>query len=175
MKKVIIIITSVVVGLFILIRIPINLQSNAYYYATHMPHKSNQYPFVPILSGHYLPGEYVPGYYTKNTGSTRGPILMKITREGIRKRHDILQIKGGSAFYALSTSERMVGNSYELYFFKHNNGTVDSENSKNMPNYSRKLIYDELNKIQNEIKQNTPKPKVNLQWVWNVWFKIHYR
>ncbi len=86
-----------------------------------------------------------------------------------------IQIKGGSAFYALSTSERMVGNSYDLYFFKHNNGTVDSENSKNMPNYSRKLIYDELNKIQNEIKQNTPKPKVNLQWIWNIWFRIHYR
>lgn len=49
MKKVIIIITSVAIGLFILIRIPINLRSNAYYYATYMPHKSNQYPFVPIF------------------------------------------------------------------------------------------------------------------------------
>ena len=56
-----------------------------------------------------------------------------------------------------------------------NSGKVKQEIKQNMPNYSRKLIYDELNNIQNEVKQNTPKPKVNLQWIWNVWFKIHYR
>ena len=68
MKKAIIIITSVVVGLFILIRIPLNLRSNAYYYATHMPHKSNQYPFVPILSGHYLQKKMFPGTIQKIQG-----------------------------------------------------------------------------------------------------------
>ncbi|WP_225431468.1 hypothetical protein [Limosilactobacillus reuteri] len=81
MRKVIIIIISVVVGLFILIRIPINLRSNAYYYATHMPRNSKQYPFVPVLLGHRLPSNYVPGYEIKNIGSTRGPLIMEIDKK----------------------------------------------------------------------------------------------
>ncbi|WP_019251818.1 hypothetical protein [Limosilactobacillus reuteri] len=173
MKKVIIIITSVVVGLFILIRIPINLQSNAYYYATHMPHKSNQYPFIPVLLGHWLPESYTPGYETRNTGSTRGPLKIRLTKENLQRKGDVLEIDEYSAVYSLNRSDQMTEDNYGLYFS--NNGNVEEEIQKNMPNYSRKLIYDELNKIQNGIKQNTPKPKVNLQWIWNVWFKIHYR
>ncbi|MDK8115608.1 hypothetical protein QP705_00115 [Limosilactobacillus reuteri] len=173
MKKVIIIITSVVVGLFILIRIPINLRNNAYYYATHMPHKRNQYPFVPILSGHFLPGNDVSEYKAENTGSTRGPIKMDLTKRSIQRNGDLLEIDEKSAVYSLKPSGQITGDNYGLYFS--NNGKVEEEIQKNIPNYSRKLIYDELNKIQNEIKQNTPKPKVNLQWIWNIWFRIHYR
>ena len=173
MKKVIIIITSVVVGLFILIRIPLNLRSNAYYYATHMPHNSKQYPFIPVLLGHWLPASYVSGYKAENTGSTRGPIKIDLTKRNIQRTGDLIEVDENSAVYSLKPSGQITGDNYGLYFS--NNGKVQNEIKQNIPNYSRKLIYDELDYVQNEIKQNTPKPKVNLQWIWNIWFKIHYR
>ncbi|MCD7131463.1 hypothetical protein [Limosilactobacillus balticus] len=173
MKKVIIIIISVVVGLFMLIRIPINLQSNAYYYATHMPHNRKQYPFIPVLLGHWLPARYTPGYETRNTGSTRGPLIIRLTKDNLQRKGDFLEIDEYAAVYSLTRADQMTDDNYGLYFS--NNGKVKQEIKQNMPNYSRKLIYNELNYVQNEIKQNTPKPKVNLQWIWNVWFKIHYR
>ena len=99
MKKVIIIIISVIVGLVILIRIPINLHRNAYYYATHMPHKNNQYPFVPLLAGHYLPSIYVSGYTTKNVGSARGPLIIVIEKKAIRSPRDMIWVTEDGIFY----------------------------------------------------------------------------
>ena len=172
MKKVIIIITSVAIGLFILIRIPINLRSNAYYYATHMPHNSKQYPFVLLLNGHYLPAKYVPGYKVKNFGSTRGPLIMEIDKKSVKVDGDILRIS--EHFITYIPKESNYYNRYTIFITE--DGSYDGyAKGKNIPFYSKKITFHHLNRVQNEIKQNTPKPKVNLQWVWNVWFKIHYR
>lgn len=174
MKKVIIIITSVAIGLFILIRIPINLRNNAYYYATHMTHKSNQYPFVSLLNGHYLPNNYVPGYKAQNLNSSvREQDIMWVLKRNLERKGDLLRLTRYSITYELNENDSWP-KEYKIYF--KDNGIYNGENkSKNMPSYSEKLTLSNLNNIQNEIKQNTPKPKVNLQWIWNVWFKIHYR
>lgn len=172
MRKVIIIIISVVVGLFILIRIPINLRSNAYYYATHMPRNSKQYPFVPVLLGHRLPSNYVPGYEIKNIGSTRGPLIMEIDKKNVKAGGDILKIS--EHFITYIPKKANYYNRYTIFITE--DGSYDGyEKGKNIPVYSKKLTVNHLNRVQKEIKQNTPKPKVNLQWIWNLWFKIHYR
>ncbi|MBB1110881.1 hypothetical protein H5S11_10610 [Limosilactobacillus sp. pH52_RY] len=174
MKKVMIIIISVVVGLFILIRIPINLQSNAYYYATHMPHKGDQYPFVSLLNGHYLPKNYVLGYEVQNLNSSvREPDIMWVSKKNLERKGDLLRLTHYSISYELNENDSWP-KEYKIYF--KDNGNYNGKNkSKNMPSYSGKLILSNLNNIQNEIKKNASKPKVNLQWIWNVWFKIHYR
>ncbi|WP_225209069.1 hypothetical protein [Limosilactobacillus walteri] len=123
MKKTIIIFISIVIGLFVLIRIPINLRSNAYYYATHMPHKKNQYPFVPVLLGHWLPEKYVPGYETRNAGSTRGPIMMQVSKKNIKKSGDILELSLHGISYAPQEKDWMI-NKYAVYFS--NDGTCEN-------------------------------------------------
>ncbi|MRN07578.1 hypothetical protein EAI26_09335 [Lactobacillus sp. 0.1XD8-4] len=173
MKKTIIIFISIVIGLFVLIRIPINLRSNAYYYATHMPHKKNQYPFVPVLLGHWLPEKYVPGYQTKNYGATRGPVMMQVSKRNIKEKNDIFMLTEHTATYAPKEGDWLISR-YGIYFDE--SGTYDDySKDKGIPAYSKELVTRHLKNVQNEIKQNAPKPKVNLQWIWNVWFKIHYR
>ncbi|QDR73632.1 hypothetical protein FOD75_11080 (plasmid) [Limosilactobacillus reuteri] len=174
MKKVIIIIISVIVGLVILIRIPINLHRNAYYYATHMPHKSNQYPFITLLNGFYLPSSYVPGYKSRNlnASSIRDPIIMQIEKKSIKTQNDMIAVEKCAVFYLPTKGE--FANS-DIISFNGYGDYNDYSTAKDVPAYSRKLLLAHLNNIQSEIKQNALKPKVNLQWIWNVWFKIHYR
>ena len=170
MKKLIIIETSAIVGLIILILIPINLYRNVYYYATHMPHKSNQYPFVTLLDGFYLPSSYVPGYEAKKmTSSVRDPKTMWVSKEDVNQVDDSLLLTTHSIEYMPQKSQDE--KNYTIYFDEY--GDYDGySKEKGVPSYSRKLLLTHLNIIQNEIKQNAPKPKVNLQWIWNIWFNI---
>ena len=174
MKKVIIIIISVIVGLVILIRIPINLHRNAYYYATHMPHKSNQYPFVPLLAEHKLPSSYVPGYKSESySSSVRDPTDRWVLKENIKQIGDSFTLTDGAAIYSLDKPFQIVSARYAIYFL--NNGYIVEEKRGKISHTAKKITFNCLNNIQNEIKQNALKPKVNLQWIWNIWFKIHYR
>ena len=175
MKKLIIIEISAIVGLIILILIPINLHlnfhRNAYYYATHMPHKSNQYPFVTLLDGFYLPSSYVPGYTSRNSNapSVRDPISMQVEKKSIKTQKDMIEVDDCAIFYLPKKGE--FANAGLISFDEY--GNYDSySKGKNIPSDSRKLLLTHLNKIQNEIKQNAPKPKVNLQWIWNIWFNL---
>ena len=174
MKKLIIIEISAIVGLIILILIPINLHlnfhRNAYYYATHMPHKSNQYPFVTLLDGFYLPSSYVPGYEAeRTTSSVRDPDIMWVFKKKLKTNKDMLRLSDNAIAYIPNRSNEY--NNYRIFFDEYGNYDGYSK-EKGVPSYSRKLLLTHLNKLQNEIKQNAPKPKVNLQWIWNIWFNL---
>lgn len=173
MEKKAVWITLIILSVLFVIQIPFNLHNNAYYYATHMPHNNKQYPFVPILLGHYLPKNYVPGYQTKNYGATRGPIMMQVSKRNIKEKNDIFMLTEHTATYAPKEGDWLISR-YGIYFDE--SGTYDDySKDKGIPAYSKELVTRHLKNVQNEIKQNTPKPKVNLQWIWNIWFKIHYR
>ena len=43
------------------------------------------------------------------------------------------------------------------------------------PKNAKKVLRHSLNQIQAEIKQNSEKPLINIQWLWNIWFSMHYR
>ncbi|MBB1109293.1 hypothetical protein H5S11_02165 [Limosilactobacillus sp. pH52_RY] len=174
MKKVIIIITSVVVGLFILINIPINLHNNKYYYATHMPHNRNQYPLIPTLIGSSkFPSKYIKGYQVENTGSTRGPIINQISKEKIATRHDAFKVDNYGSFNYPDKD-----NSYRYYgYVSSPNGTLSKplQDGKNISKQSKNLVFKEMDTITENVRKSIPSPRINLQWIWNIWFKIHYR
>ena len=45
----------------------------------------------------------------------------------------------------------------------------------NPPKNAKQEMKHALEQIQSEIKQTSEKPLINIQWLWNLWFRIHYR
>ncbi|MRH72224.1 hypothetical protein GIX77_06895 [Lactobacillus reuteri] len=164
------------------ILIPLNLHYNAYYYATHMPHKRNQYPFIAVInvrSDVPIARKYVPGYKIKYFGDVREGFNPQIQRKNIAQDNDLLNILQTDAEYYPNASdanfdnENIEDDKFTIDF--ESDGKIDKiERGKGMPNYAEKLILSELDRIQSEIKHNVPEPSINLQWLWNMKFEKRY-
>lgn len=161
------------------ILIPLNLHYNAYYYATHMPHKRNQYPFIAVMrvrSDEPLPRKYVPGYKIEYFGDVREGFWPQIQGKNIAQDNDLLRISGIDAEYYLNASDADADSEDSKFTidFESDGKIFRIERDKGIPKYSKKLIFNKLDHIQSEIKQRVPEPSINLQWLWNRKFEKRY-
>lgn len=178
-------ISSAILFLFAItyfILIPLNLHYNAYYYATHMPHKRYQYPFIAVInvrSDDPLARKYVPGYKVEYFGDVREGFNPQIQRKNIAQNNDLLSISNTLAEYYPNASDANFDNENIeddkfTIDFESDGKIYKIERGKGMPDYSEKLILSELDRIQSEIKYHVSKPSINLQWLWNMKFEKRY-
>lgn len=152
----------ILIGILFIIQIPFNFHYNAYYYATHGKNNSHQdYKFVLVLGNIYLPDSYVPGYQVIHQ-TLRTETLNEVKKTN--KDGASFSLEPGSAEYKQKDDKNT-----QYLIFTHD-GRIDktlAENKK--PN---REAYKYLNDVENEIRHNSRRPIINLQWLWNIWFKI---
>ena len=166
-------ITLIVLSVLFVIQIPFNFLNNAYYYATHTHYKENQYPFITLLNTNYLPANYVSNYIVENDDK-RGSYIVTINKKRIETNSDIIEVSDTYIFFSKDYRDRnyYLNNNASFSFTEH--GTINGYYRRgNPPKNAKKEIIYALDQIQSEIKQNSEKPLINIQWIWDFWFKIH--
>lgn len=78
-----------------------------YYYATHMKHPQNQYPFVDVLARTNMPAHYLPNYNVQNFSKEglHGFHNATVTKENVLQPGDYLEIASDQLSYAYSKEE----------------------------------------------------------------------
>ena len=158
----------IILGALFVAQIPFNLHFHAYYYATHMHQQKKQYPFVTLLGSNYLPQTYVPSYKVKNKDLI-GSYLVTVK---LSKGNKLIELDHNYMSYYNDTKKKdyYLQDYYSLSFS--DNGSIDeSIKDGTIPKNANPLLYRNLEQIQAEIKQNSSRPLINLQWLWNIWFK----
>ncbi len=169
MEKKAVWITIIVLFVLFILQIPFNFHNNAYYYATHIHHEKNQYPFVTLLDSNYLPQDYVPDYKVQSK-DLRGGYQSSIQ---LSDGPGLIKLDGFSmTYYANATRKSYyLQDFYVISFSRY--GIVDEETKTGtVPTKAKRVLYQNLGKIQSEIKNNSEKPLINIQWLWNIWFKV---
>ena len=170
MEKKAVWITLIVLSVLFVIQIPFNLHSNAYYYATHTHQRKNQYPFVTLLDSNYLSPNYVPGYKVQNE-DRRGSYQVTIRRPDGKS---FLKLKGFAiTYYRNGTDDHYYLKDFYVISFSRYGIINGKAKDGRVPSKAENFLYSNLEKIQSEIKNNTSKPLINIQWIWDFWFKIH--
>lgn len=139
-----------------------NLGKYNFYYATHMKHPKNQYPFVTATSMNTMPSNYLPNYTIAN--STTEPPTCYIAKTNVIEKGDYLRLNSYSLAYAHSKEQFENGKS--LYIDFSENGHLSNTEKKNMG----QTLYRTLNDMQDELKRNSDRPLINLQWIYNWYF-----
>lgn len=137
-----------------------------YYYATHMKHPQNQYPFVDVLARTNMPAHYLPNYNVQNFSKEglHGFHNATVTKENVLQPGDYLEIASDQLSYAYSKEEFKDYKIKDIDF--DSNGTL-SHGQKVSPQLQRIL-----NEVQAELKSHSDRPPINLQWIYNWYFKI---
>ncbi|MFC2684376.1 MAG: hypothetical protein ACFN06_02475 [Limosilactobacillus oris] len=86
-------------GLWAIVYIPYNLKEYNYYYATHMKHKNDQYPFISALGMAKMPPESLPDYHVEYF-SKRDTQDNTLTKQNVLKKGDYLMIYSSDFLYA---------------------------------------------------------------------------
>ncbi|MFC2684138.1 MAG: hypothetical protein ACFN06_01235 [Limosilactobacillus oris] len=143
-----------------------NIVRYNYYYATHMKHPQNQYPFVDALARTNMPAHYLPNYHVQNFSKEglHGFHNATITKENVLQPGDYLEIASDQLSYAYSKEEFKDYKTKDIDF--DSNGTL-SHGQKVSPRLRRVL-----NTVQAELKSHCDRPPINLQWVYNWYFKL---
>lgn len=175
MEKKAVWITIIVLLVLFILQIPFNFHNNAYYYATHIHHEKNQYPFVVLLNSNYLPRSYVSDYGVENDDK-RGSYMVRISKKRIHTNYDIIDLTDSSILYSSNYNDESYYLNDCAKFTFAENGMIDGYYREGVPpKNAKKVLRHSLNRIQAEIKQNSEKPLINIQWLWNIWFSMHYR
>lgn len=159
----------IILGILFVAQIPFNLHFHAYYYATHTHQQKKQYPFVTLLGSNCLPQTYVPSYRVQNK-ELIGSYLVTIQRS---KRNKLIELDHNYMSYYNDTKKKdySLQDYYSLSFSS--NGYIDeSIKDGTTPKNANRLLYKNLEEIQTEIKQNSSRPLINFQWLWNLWFSL---
>ena len=143
-----------------------NLGKYNFYYATHMKHPKNQYPFITALALTTIPPSYLPSYVVDN-GDMDKQGVRGIEISNVKKRGDFLEAIPSILIYANSKTqyEKTLG-TYYIEFCE--DGYLPKTEKKKMG----QTIYHTLNDMQDELKRNSDRPLINLQWIYNWYFKI---
>ena len=163
-------------GIIFVVQIPFNLHYHAYYYATHMKDDGDKYyRFAPLLGNNYLPQSYVPGYKVEHI-DLREATNNIIIKDNILKKGDKLEIDFNSSNYYPNKNK---DDYYSISF--ENDGKVYSidivysngkEEKLSKNNITRKRAYSSLNQFNETLKENSRRPIINLQWLWNMWYQV---
>ncbi|MFR0608811.1 hypothetical protein ACLUV9_10620 [Limosilactobacillus balticus] len=172
MKKKAIWITIIVLSVLFVFQIPFNLHHNAYYYATHTQQQKNRYLFVTLLDSNYLPASYVPGYNVENDDK-RGSYTVSINKKRIHTEQDIVELNGAHIRYSKDYNDpNYYLNNLASFSFSENGVINEYYKIGNPPKNAKQEMKHALEQIQSEIKQNSEKPLINIQWLWNLWFSL---
>ncbi len=162
-KKIIVSLVSLfIVFIGITIYTEENLSKYTVYYAQHLPHSKNQHP-VPIIILENI--DSIPNLKSKiyKFDSSEAPIIytdkqyLQLFTDSIifddvdNKSYDF-SIKNGK-LTSLSISEK--------------NTTYTNPNSKEFKAVNQKAIWQKIDRYLEPIVKGQPKPKVNLQWLFN--------
>lgn len=172
MKKKALWITLIVLCVLFIVQIPFNFHNNAYYYATHTHYKKNQYPFITLLDTNYLPANYVSEYTVENDDK-RGSYIVTISKKKIETNYDIIEVSDTDIFFSKDYRDEnyYLNNNASFSFTQY--GTINGYYKRGNPPKNAKQKMDQaLKQIQSEIKQNSEKPLINIQWLWNLWFSL---
>ena len=143
-----------------------NLGKYNFYYATHMKHPKNQYPFITALALTTIPPSYLPSYVVDN-GDMDKQGVRGIEISNVKKRGDFLEAIPSILIYANSkTQYEKTGGTYYIEFSE--DGYLPKTEKKKMG----QTLYHTLNDMQDELKRNSDRPLINLQWIYNWYFKI---
>ena len=148
-------------SLWAIMYVPYNLEEYNYYYATHMKHKSDQYPFISALGMAKMPPEYLPDYRVEYF-SKRDTQDNTLTKQNVLKKGDYLMIYSSYFLYASSKKEFHNGNFSGFPLFSSDGTLLSSGKSK----LDKQLIA-VLDDTQNELKHNSKKPLINLQTLYD--------
>ena len=140
-----------------------NLGKYNFYYATHMKHPKNQYPFVTATSMNTMPFNYLPNYTVAN--STTEPPTCYIAKTNVIEKGDYLRLNSYSLSYAHSKKQFENGKLLNIEFSER--GYLSKIEKEKMG----QTLYLSLNDIQAELKHNSERPTINLQWIYNWYFK----
>ena len=172
MEKKAVWITLIVLCVLFVIQIPFNFHHNAYYYATHTQQQKNRYPFVTLLDSNYLPASYVPDYNVENDDK-RGSYIVTVNKREIETNFDIIEVSDTDIFFSKDYRDKnyYLNNNASFSFTEH--GTINGYYKIGKPpkNAKQEMTH-ALEQIQSEIKQNSEKPLINIQWLWNLWFRL---
>ena len=147
-------------GLWAIMYIPYNLKEYNYYYATHMKHKSNQYPFIPALGRSKLPNSYLPDTQISSI-EERDQSINKISQSNIINHGDQINIYWD--FISYQPAKQDGGSKNTKLIFVDNYGNVEKESKKEMT----RQLSNYLEQLQAQIKPHSEKPVINLQSVYN--------
>lgn len=143
-----------------------NLGKYNFYYATHMKHPKNQYPFITALALTTIPPSYLPSYVVDN-GDMDKQGVRGIEISNVKKRGDFLEAIPSILIYANSkTQYEKTEGTYYIEFSE--DGYLPKTEKKKMG----QTLYHTLNDMQDELKRNSDRPLINLQWIYNWYFKI---
>ena len=150
----------IILGLAFIVQIPFNLHYHAYYYATHMKDNSRYYRFVPLLGNNYLPDNYVPSYQVVHQ-DLREATLYEVRKT--EKTGDRFRLMPELVEYKLKNDKKV------SYIILNRDGKL-LDTKKELKH--EKKAYRYLNNVENEIKQHSRRPIINLQWIWNIWYRV---
>ncbi|MBB1123323.1 hypothetical protein [Limosilactobacillus albertensis] len=150
----------IIFGIAFIVQIPFNLHYHAYYYATHMKNNNSKYyRFVPLLGNNYLPDNYVPSYQVVHQ-DLREATLNEVKKTG--KKGDSFRLMPELVEYKPKNGKKV------SYIILSRDGKL-IDTKKELKH--EKKAYRYLNDVENEIRQNSRRPIINLQWLWNMWYQ----
>lgn len=156
----------IIFGIAFIVQIPFNLHYHAYYYATHMK-DNNSYNFTSLLGNNYLPQSYVPGYEVEHI-DLREATNNIVTKENIFEKGDEFKIDFDSSNYY---PDKHKDTHYSISFSNDNRAVSDKGQNK-LPKVVEQRAYASLNRFNQTLKEHSRRPILNLQWLWNVWYRV---
>ncbi|MFC2684375.1 MAG: hypothetical protein ACFN06_02470 [Limosilactobacillus oris] len=145
-----------------------NLGKYNFYYATHMQHPEDQYPFIPALGMTNMPKSYLSNYKILN-GSKKPLSVISVEKGNVIKHGDYLMLTRNGISYAFSKAQFFKGSQID-----YDGITIDFSEDGHLSSSEKKKmgqnLYSTLNNMQDELKRNSDRPLINLQWIYNWYF-----
>lgn len=158
----------IIFGIIFVVQIPFNLHYHAYYYATHMKADGDKYyRFAPLLGNNYLPQSYVPGYKIEHI-DLREATKNVVTKTNVLTHKDKIEINPQFANYYPSKHQ----NDFYTITFSNDGKAEPDEELENLPNNTKQRAYASLNRFNQTLKEHSSCPILNLQWLWNIWYRV---
>ncbi|WP_259764891.1 hypothetical protein [Lactococcus lactis] len=169
----------------LLFSIPGNLDEYSVYYAQHLPHKGGTNPVMVAVFNNmeyiYMPNEqpYDAAGIRKMKNNNKEEVYFQV--DDIRDPGYISIGRGENMTAELSNGEDDHGFGYSLNVFNgplynfSSNGTLVSMGSPGYAGYTRtpdqkskRLLNEKLNEMYGQIVAYRQVPKINLQWIYNI-------
>lgn len=103
----------------------------------------------------------------------RGSYIVTISKKKIETNYDIIEVSDTDIFFSKDYRDEnyYLNNNAAFSFTQY--GTINGYYKRvNPPKNAKQEMDQALKQIQSEIKQNSEKPLINIQWLWNLWFSL---
>jgi hypothetical protein len=148
-----------------------NLYHYAFYYATHMPHNKNEYPVVREIVRHRLPNSVNKKYHSNinaNEGTRDEFVSGGLSARNVFKKGDVWTLDmHGASYYPNDIGGSMIFFDFET---KYRIGKFYADSDINPKTESFKVT-DPLKDLTYQLKDESLKPIINLQWLYNLWYQ----